>query len=145
MARSRSAPLLTLLNAPMVAAYTAAGFWGDETIYHLAARHARTMPHAYAVRDRRRRLSYADLATAANRLATHLAADAANYAVALAVVGLALQWRARAALLKGGVMGLFGLWVAASTIHHALTGTVPHAEVMGGIAAARRLHTVRIF
>jgi len=30
-------------------------------------------------------------------------------------------------------MGLFGLWVAASTIHHALTGTVPHAEVMGGI------------
>src|SRR5205085_4327787 len=40
-----------------VAAYAAAGFWGDETIYHLAARHARTMPHAYAVRDRRRRLS----------------------------------------------------------------------------------------
>jgi hypothetical protein len=60
-------------------------------------------------------------------------ADAANYAVALAVVGLALQWRARAALLKGGVMGLFGLWVAASTIHHALTGTVPHAEVMGAV------------
>jgi len=57
MAESRLAPLLTLLNAPMVAAYTAAGFWGDETIYHLAARHARTMPHAYAVRDRRRRLS----------------------------------------------------------------------------------------
>lgn len=60
-------------------------------------------------------------------------ADTANYAVALAVVGLTLQWRARAALLKGGVMGLFGLWVAASTIHHALTGTVPHAAVMGGI------------
>ena len=32
-------------------------------------------------------------------------------------------------------MGLFGLWVAAGTIHHALTGTVPHAEVMGGIPA----------
>ena len=60
-------------------------------------------------------------------------ADAANYAVALAVVGLALQWRARAALLKGSVMGLFGLWVAASTVHHALTATVPQAEVMGGI------------
>jgi acyl-CoA synthetase len=73
MARSRSAPLLTLLKAPMVDAYTAAGFWGDETIYHLAARHARTMPLAYAVRDRHRRLSYADLATAATRLATHLA------------------------------------------------------------------------
>jgi Co/Zn/Cd efflux system component len=60
-------------------------------------------------------------------------ADAANYAVALAVVGLALQWRARAALLKGGIMGLFGLWVAASTVRHALTGAVPHAEMMGGI------------
>src|SRR5215470_13482078 len=57
-------------------------------------------------------------------------ADALDF---LAVVGLALQWRARAALLKGGVMGLFGLWVTASTIYHALTGTVPHAEVMGGI------------
>jgi acyl-CoA synthetase len=73
MAESRTAPLLTLLNAPMVAAYTAAGFWGDETIYHLAARHARTMPQAYAVRDHHRRLSYAELFTAANRLAKHLA------------------------------------------------------------------------
>src|SRR5258708_5762894 len=43
--------------------------------------------------------------------------DAANYAVALAVVGLALHWRARAALLKGSVMGMFGLWVAGSTIY----------------------------
>jgi Co/Zn/Cd efflux system component len=59
--------------------------------------------------------------------------DAANYAVALAVVGLALHWRARAALLKGGVMGLFGLWVAASTLYNALTATAPQAEVMGGI------------
>jgi Co/Zn/Cd efflux system component len=60
-------------------------------------------------------------------------ADAANYAVALAVVGLALRWRTRAALLKGGVMGLFGLWVAASTVSHAITATVPRAELMGAI------------
>lgn len=60
-------------------------------------------------------------------------ADAANYAVALAVFGFALHWRARAALLKGGVMGLFGLWVAISTINHAVTATVPRAEMMGGI------------
>ena len=59
--------------------------------------------------------------------------DAANYAVALAVVGLALHWRARAALLKGSVMGMFGLWVAGSTIYSALTATVPKAEVMGAI------------
>jgi len=60
-------------------------------------------------------------------------ADAANYAVALAVVGLALHWRARAALLKGAVMGLFGLWVAASTVHHTIAATVPHGEIMSGV------------
>src|SRR6266478_4400148 len=59
--------------------------------------------------------------------------DAANYAVALAVVGLSLQWRAGAALLKGSVMGLFGLWVAASTIHNAIAAAVPKAELMGTI------------
>ena len=52
-------PLLTLLNAPTLAAYTAAGYWGDETIYRLAARHARATPDAFAVRDRHRRLTYA--------------------------------------------------------------------------------------
>jgi Co/Zn/Cd efflux system component len=59
--------------------------------------------------------------------------DAANYAVALAVVGLALQWRASAALLKGGVMALFGLWVAGSTIHNAVVATVPKGELMSVI------------
>src|SRR3954466_12718227 len=59
--------------------------------------------------------------------------DAANYAVALAVVGLSLQWRAGAALLRGSVMGLFGLWVAASTIHNAIAAAVPKAELMGTI------------
>jgi Co/Zn/Cd efflux system component len=60
-------------------------------------------------------------------------ADAANYIVALAVVGLALCWRARAAMLKGGVMGLFGLWVAGSTLYSAITASAPKAEVMGAI------------
>jgi Co/Zn/Cd efflux system component len=60
-------------------------------------------------------------------------ADAANYAVALAVLGLALYWRARAALLKGAVMALFGLWVAASTVHHAITATLPIGEMMSGV------------
>src|SRR6266446_6651343 len=73
MGGTQSAPLLTLLNAPTIVAYTTAGFWGDETIYHLAARHARTTPQACAVRDRHRRLSYAELAAAADRLAAHLA------------------------------------------------------------------------
>ena len=46
--------LLTLLNAPTLATYTAAGFWGNETIYHLAARRACATPGAFAVTDRYR-------------------------------------------------------------------------------------------
>ena len=59
--------------------------------------------------------------------------DAANYAIALVVVGMALRWRASAALLKGGVMGAFGLWVAVSTVYNAIYVTVPTAEIMGAI------------
>ena len=42
--------------------------------------------------------------------------DAANYAISLGVAGLALTWRARAALAKGLTMLAFGIWVAASAI-----------------------------
>ena len=63
----------TLLNPSTLAAYTAAGFWGDETVYHLAARQAQTTPDAFAVRDRHRRLSYAPLVDSADRLAASLA------------------------------------------------------------------------
>jgi len=73
MGSPRSTPLLTLRSAPAVAAYTAAGFWGDETIYRLVAWHARATPQANAVRDHHRRLSYAELVAAADRLAAHLA------------------------------------------------------------------------
>ena len=57
--------------------------------------------------------------------------DGANYGVSLFVLGMALQWRARASLLKAATMGLFGLWVAGTTVQHALAGTVPVAPVMG--------------
>ena len=49
--------------------------------------------------------------------------DAGNYGLSLFVLGMALQWRARASLLKAASMGAFGLWVAATTIQHALAGT----------------------
>ncbi len=61
--------------------------------------------------------------------------DAANYGVSLFVLGMALQWRARASLMKAASMGLFGLWVAGTTIQHALAGTVPEAPVMGAVGA----------
>lgn len=63
-------------------------------------------------------------------------ADAANYGISLSVAGLALIWRARAALIKGATMGAFGVGVLVSTIWHAMSGTVPHAELMGTIAVA---------
>jgi Co/Zn/Cd efflux system component len=58
-------------------------------------------------------------------------ADSANYAISLSVAGLALAWRARAAFIKGGTMGVFGVGVLAGTAYHAITGTVPQAELMG--------------
>lgn len=62
--------------------------------------------------------------------------DAANYGLALAVLSMALVWRARVALLKGITMGLFGLWVAGMTIHHAIAGTVPEPATMGIVGFA---------
>jgi Co/Zn/Cd efflux system component len=63
--------------------------------------------------------------------------DAANYIVSLGVAGLALGWRARAAVGKGTTLIAFALWVLGSTARHAFHGTLPLAEVMGvvGIAA----------
>ena len=63
--------------------------------------------------------------------------DAANYAISLFVVGMALRYRASAALAKGATMAAFGLWVIGTAIWHALHGTLPSAFTMGtvGIAA----------
>ena len=46
--------------------------------------------------------------------------DAGNYAISLFVVGMALRYRAAAALAKGATMGVFGLWVVGTLIWHAL-------------------------
>ena len=62
--------------------------------------------------------------------------DAANYAISLGVAGMALTWRARAALAKGGTLIAFALWVLGSTAWHAFYGTLPRAEVMGVVGVA---------
>jgi len=59
--------------------------------------------------------------------------DAANYAISLGVVGMALAWRARAALVKGVSLAILGLWVLGNTAWHALAGTLPEAPVMGAV------------
>jgi Co/Zn/Cd efflux system component len=59
--------------------------------------------------------------------------DAANYAISLGVAGMALIWRARAALLKGISLVVLALWVIGITVFHAWSGTLPKAEIMGVI------------
>jgi Co/Zn/Cd efflux system component len=59
--------------------------------------------------------------------------DAANFAVSLFVVGMALRYRATAAMVKGLTMGAFGLWIVGTVIWHALHGTLPSAVAMGAV------------
>jgi Co/Zn/Cd efflux system component len=59
--------------------------------------------------------------------------DAANYAISLFVVGMALRYRAAAALAKGATMALFGVWVLGVTAWHAYNDALPHAFTMGGV------------
>jgi Co/Zn/Cd efflux system component len=60
--------------------------------------------------------------------------DAANYAISLSVAGMAIVWRARAALVKGLTLLSLGLWVLGTTFWHAFTGALPAASVMGAVA-----------
>jgi Co/Zn/Cd efflux system component len=59
--------------------------------------------------------------------------DAANYGISLFVVGMALRYRAIAALAKGATMGLFGLWVIGTALWHVTHGTLPSALAMGAV------------
>jgi Co/Zn/Cd efflux system component len=63
--------------------------------------------------------------------------DAGNYIISLAVLSMALRYRAMAALAKGLTMGAFGLWVVGTVVWHAAMGTVPEPITMGivGVAA----------
>jgi len=62
--------------------------------------------------------------------------DAANYGISLFVVGMALRYRAMAALGKGVTMMAFGIWVLAVTGWHIYQGTLPHAFTMSTVGFA---------
>lgn len=65
--------------------------------------------------------------------------DAANYGISLVVLGMALTWRARAALFKGLTMGAFGIFVLGKAAWNIAAGTVPEPltmGVIGGLALA---------
>ena len=71
--------------------------------------------------------------------------DAGNYIISLLVVGMALRYRAMAALAKGSTMGLFGLWAIGVTAWHAWRGTVPEAFTMGAVGVAALLANAMSF
>jgi Co/Zn/Cd efflux system component len=71
--------------------------------------------------------------------------DAANYAISLLVIGMALRYRASAALAKGLTMGLFGLWVISTVFWHAVHGTLPSAFTMGTVGTAALLANAASF
>ena len=71
--------------------------------------------------------------------------DATNYAISLLVVGMALRYRASAALAKGLTMGLFGLWVISTVFWHAVHGTLPSAFTMGTVGMAALLANAASF
>ncbi len=60
-------------------------------------------------------------------------ADAATYGITLLVLPMAIRWRARAALVKGASMALFGLWVLGATVYNAFLLDAPDALVMGSV------------
>lgn len=57
--------------------------------------------------------------------------DAANYGISLYVLNKSVSMRAKASLIKGGTMGLFGIWIIGSTLYKAFVIGLPKAEVMG--------------
>jgi Co/Zn/Cd efflux system component len=60
-------------------------------------------------------------------------ADAANYAISLAVASAGLGWRSRAALAKGASLFLLGAWVLGSAVWAYLAGSAPEPRVMGAV------------
>lgn len=61
--------------------------------------------------------------------------DAANYGVSLSVLGLALGWRARAALVKALSMGGFGLYVLGRAVAELFGGAAPEPITMGVVGS----------
>ena len=62
--------------------------------------------------------------------------DAGNYAISLAVLGLAAATRARAALFKAACMGAFGAFVLARALWNLQAGVPPEPVTMGAVGLA---------
>lgn len=61
--------------------------------------------------------------------------DSLVYGFSLYVLWRGAVWKARAALLKGAIMALFGIGVLLESVYKAMIGIVPSAATMGVIGA----------
>src|SRR5437868_4126482 len=64
--------ILTLHDPEVARRYYAAGLWREDTLYTLLAQHAARRPDAFALRDSRRRLTWAELQTIIDAVAADL-------------------------------------------------------------------------
>jgi len=64
--------LLTLQNPKIARSFYAAGWWREESMYDLLAKHANERPEAFALRDSRRRLTWQQLRLWVDSLALQL-------------------------------------------------------------------------
>ena len=61
--------------------------------------------------------------------------DAANYALSLAVLSMAMHVRSKAAIVKAACMAAFGVFVLARLVWALQSGTTPEPVTMGVVAA----------
>ncbi len=59
--------------------------------------------------------------------------DAGNYAISLAVLGMALSTRSKAAVFKAACMGAFGVFVLGKALWTLRTGVPPEPAMMGAV------------
>jgi Co/Zn/Cd efflux system component len=62
--------------------------------------------------------------------------DAGNYAISLAVLGMAVSTRAKAALFKAACMAAFGVFVLGQALWNARAGVTPEPLTMGVVGFA---------
>jgi cation diffusion facilitator family transporter len=60
--------------------------------------------------------------------------DSLTYSITLLAIGHSLRWRASAALFKGAMLAVTGLWVFSSTLYRTFVLGLPNELVMGIVA-----------
>ena len=71
--------------------------------------------------------------------------DASVYAISLIVLGHSLRWRAGAAMVKGGIQAVFGVFVLIEVVRRLIGDVSPTAPIMAAAAAVALVANVGCF